>query len=124
MLEIHVKKDTEGYENIIAKINTEKVKIIESFSSGIVDGYGVYSVSDGKITVFDYDGSDLNVIDGIIRTILFKGQFKGINECEFALVDAEKYDKLSKLKFVSDSDKTIRDISDFMNNCKKCKEIQ
>lgn len=124
MLEIHEKKSFEGYENIVSQINTEKIKVIESFSSDIVDGYGVYSVSRDKITVYDYDGSDLNIIDGIIRTILFKGQFKGINVCEFALLDNSKYDKLKALKFINDSDKIIHDIADFMNNCKKCKELQ
>lgn len=124
MLEIHEKKSFEGYENIVSQINAEKIKVIESFSSDIVDGYGVYSVSGDKITVYDYDGSDLNIIDGIIRTILFKGQFKGINVCEFALLDNSKYDKLKALKFINDSDKIIHDIADFMNNCKKCKELQ
>lgn len=124
MLEIHEKKSFEGYENIVSQINEEKIKVIESFSSDIVDGYGVYSVTREKITVYDYDGSDLNIIDGIIRTILFKGQFKGINVCEFALLDGSKYDRLKALKFISDPDKTIHDIADFMNNCKKCKELQ
>lgn len=124
MLEIHEKKSFEGYENIVSQINAEKIKVIESFSSDVVDGYGVYSVSGDKITVYDYDGSDLNIIDGIIRTILFKGQFKGINVCEFALLDESKYDKLKALKFINDSDKIIHDIADFMNNCKKCKELQ
>ena len=124
MLEIHEKKSFEGYENIVSQINAEKIKVIESFSSDVVDGYGVYSVSGDKITVYDYDGSDLNIIDGIIRTILFKGQFKGINVCEFSLLDNSKYDKLKALKFINDSDKIIHDIADFMNNCKKCKELQ
>lgn len=124
MLEIHEKKSFEGYENIVSQINAEKIKVIESYSSDVVDGYGVYSVSGDKITVYDYDGSDLNIIDGIIRTILFKGQFKGINVCEFALFDDSKYDKLKALKFINDSDKIIHDITDFMNNCKKCKELQ
>lgn len=123
MLEIHEKKSFEGYEKIISQINAEKIKVIESFSSDIVDGYGIYSVSREKITVYDYDGSDMNIIDGIIRTILFKGQFKGINVCEFALLDNSKYDRLKALKFINDSDKIIHDIADFMSNCKKCKEL-
>lgn len=124
MLEIHEKKSTEGYDNLLSQINAQNIKIIESFSSDVVDGYGIYSAADGKITVYDYDGDDLNIIDGIIRTILFKGQFKGINECKFSLIDNSKYKKLESLKFIGDSDKTIHDIADFMNNCKKCKEIK
>lgn len=124
MLEIHEKKSQDGYEKIISQIGAENVKIIESYSSDVVDGYGVYSAIPGKITVYDYDGSDIGIIDGIIRTILFKGQFKGINECEFALLDESKYGKLITLKFVSETDKTIHDIAYFMNNCKKCKEIK
>lgn len=124
MLEIHEKKSFDGYEKQIAMIDAENLKIVESYSSGIIDGYGIYSNSKDKITVFDYDGSDINIIDGIIRTILFKGQFKGINVCEFALIDNQKYEKLSVLNFIKDSNKIIQDIESFMGNCKKCKELQ
>ena len=41
MLEIHEKKNFEGYEDIINKIGREELRIIESFSNGMVDGYGI-----------------------------------------------------------------------------------
>ena len=117
MLEIHEKKNFEGYEDIINKIGREELRIIESFSNGMVDGYGIYAVYPEQITIYDFDGNDFDIIDGIIRTILFKGQFKGINSCEFKLVAAD-------LNFIENRGGYIRNIDEFMNNCKKCKELR
>lgn len=124
MLEIHEKKSFEGYEKQLELIKKDNVKIIESYSSGIVDGYGIYLVESDEIVIYDYDGDDIAVIDGIIRTILFKAQFKGINKCRFGLIEDEKYEKLEKLRFVNDEVKVIEDIANFMDNCKKCKELK
>ncbi|MBQ7047272.1 MAG: hypothetical protein IJN85_06005 [Oscillospiraceae bacterium] len=124
MLEIHEKQSHNGYENQISLIGNENVKIIESYSSDVVDGFGIYAVDGGEIIIYDYDGADLAVIDGIIRTILFKAQFKGINSAHFRLIDNEKYDKLEKLRFISGDVKAIDDIANFMDNCKKCKELK
>lgn len=100
MLEIHEKKNFEGYEDIINKIGREELRIIESFSNGMVDGYGIYAVYPEQITIYDFDGNDFDIIDGIIRTILFKGQFKGINSCEFKLVDNDKNKIAADLNFI------------------------
>ena len=124
MLEIHEKKNFEGYEDIINKIGREELRIIESFSNGMVDGYGIYAVYPEQITIYDFDGNDFDIIDGIIRTILFKGQFKGINSCEFRLVDNDKNKIAADLNFIENRGGYIRNIDEFMNNCKKCKELR
>ena len=67
MLEIHEKKNFEGYEDIINKIGREELRIIESFSNGMVDGYGIYAVYPEQITIYDFDGNDFDIIDGIIQ---------------------------------------------------------
>lgn len=81
MLEIHEKKNFEGYEDIINKIGREELRIIESFSNGMVDGYGIYAVYPEQITIYDFDGNDFDIIDGIIRTILSKGSLMA-NSCD------------------------------------------
>ena len=111
MLEIHEKKNFEGYEDIINKIGREELRIIESFSNGMVDGYGIYAVYPEQITIYDFDGNDFDIIDGIIRTILFKGQFKGINSCEFKLVDNDKNKIAADLNFIENRGGYIRNLS-------------
>lgn len=123
MLEIHEKKNFEGYEEKIAGIKNEGLHIIESFSNGIVDGYGIYTAYPEKIIIYDFDGDDLDIIDGIIRTILFKGQFKGIVACEFNLSEYKKNIAVD-LNFINNQDRYIKNIEEFMNNCKKCKELR
>ena len=85
---------------------------------------GIYAVYPEQITIYDFDGNDFDIIDGIIRTILFKGQFKGINSCEFKLVDNDKNKIAADLNFIENRGGYIRNIDEFMNNCKKCKELR
>ena len=119
MLEIHEKKNTDGYENIIQNIDCQYLHIVES-----INGDSVYSVDENGVTIYDFDSSDMNVTDGIIRTILFKAMLSGINECIFEIKDENKIHNLTKLGFVMEHEQCINDISNFMINCKKCKELQ
>ena len=124
MLEIHEKKNTDGYENIIQNIDCQYLHIVESINGDSVNGYGIYSVDENGVTIYDFDSSDMNVTDGIIRTILFKAMLSGINECIFEIKDENKIHNLTKLGFVMEHEQYINDISNFMINCKKCKELQ
>lgn len=124
MLEIHERQDTNGYENVVATILTENIHIVESINNGAVNGYGIYSVGDNGLAIHDYESSEWEIIDGIIRAILFKGMLGGINRCDFQVRDVEKQNKLIKLGFIKDDLKQIEDINDFMSNCKKCKHSQ
>ena len=124
MLEIHERQDTNGYENVVATILSENIHIVESINNGAVNGYGIYSVGDNGLAIHDYESSEWEIIDGIIRAILFKGMLGGINRCDFQVRDVEKQNKLIKLGFIKDDLKQIEDINDFMSNCKKCKHSQ
>ena len=124
MLEIHEKKNTDGYENIIQNIDCQYLHIVESINGDSVNGYGIYSVDENGVTIYDFDSSDMNVTDGIIRTILFKAMLSGINECIFEIKDENKIHNLTKLGFVMEHEQCINDISNFMISCKKCKELQ
>lgn len=124
MLEIHEKKDTVGYEEIIDNIDCQYLHIVESINGQQVNGYGIYSVDENGIIIYDFNGSDMNITDGIIRTILFKAMLSGINECLFEIKNENKLHIIENLGFIKKNKKYIHDISDFMINCKKCKELQ
>ncbi len=124
MLEIHERQDTIGYENIISTILTENIKIVESKNGDEINGYGIYSVGENGLAIHYYDSEDWDIIDGIIRTILFKGLLGGINRCDFCVRDLEKQEKLIKLGFIKEDAKSIEDINDFMSSCKNCKHSQ
>ena len=123
MLEIHEKIDITGYEDAAEQINADSVHIVESFNGTEKNGYGIYSISEDNVVIYDYKSEELAITDGIIRAILFKGMLGGKNRCEFELTDSEKYEEVIKLGFINKNAKSINDISDFMSNCKKCKEL-
>lgn len=124
MLEIHERHDTNGYETIVGQITSGTVHIVESLDKGNVNGYGVYTadaVDDTQvIVIYDYSGEEWDIIDGVIRTILFKGMLGGINKCEFRITDSEKKAKLIKLGFITEDRLSVDDINDFMSGCKSC----
>lgn len=124
MLEIHEKKNTDGYEEIISNIDCEYLRIVESIDEDKVNGYGIYAVDENGLTVFDFDSADVNITDGIIRTMLFKAMIAGINECSFQIKNQDKIHILERIGFIKENKKCINDISNFMINCKKCKELQ
>ena len=49
MLEIHEKKNTDGYENIIQNIDCQYLHIVESINGDSVNGYGIYSVDETEL---------------------------------------------------------------------------
>ena len=122
MLEIHERTDTKGYEDKVQNINSEFVHVVESINGESVNGYGIYSIDENGLKIYDFDGEKWDITDGEIRTILFKGMLGGLNRCEFFISDAEKNKKLKTLGFVKDGVNSIDDINDLMSNCKKCKE--
>lgn len=120
MLEIHERHDTIGYENVINTILSENIKIVESKNGNTTNGYGIYSVGENGLAIHDYNSSELEIIDGIIRTILFKGMLGGINRCDFQVRDVDKQEKLKRLGFINNDLKSIEDINNFMSSCKHC----
>lgn len=123
MLEIQEKFSAEGYGELIEKAEGYDLHITEAFDKGRVTGFIAYAYSSGKTLIFDYDdGGDLYLCDGLVRSVLFKSCLKGIEEAYFVIEDGEKLDRLKKLKFVQNDDKTLKNLDDFMNSCKKCRE--
>ena len=66
MLEIHEKTDISGYEKDLIGIDSDRIHIVESFNGKLKNGYGIYSVNEDNVTVYDYQSDELSVTDDII----------------------------------------------------------
>lgn len=121
MLEIHENPDHSAYSAQLAKINKDNTIVVESFENGEVTGYGIYSCDTNKVIIHDFSYTDnLYLLDGIIRTMLFKANMQGIDLAEFDIIDNDKLKLLDLLKY----NKKIDSINYFFSNCKKCKELK
>ena len=117
MLEIHQRENTNGYEEMISGI--EYPIIIEAVTGDNVDGYCIYSVSDGEIFIHKLSyNNDIYLCDGIIRTALFKVSFLGINKARFADECIEPAKKLH----LCDEEGVISSIESVMSGCEGCKK--
>lgn len=120
MLEIVQAKDYKKYSELFEKLKIEDeiISVVEAMDNKNVIGCGIYHFDD-KSVIIDYidSGDDLQLYDGIVRSILFLAMNNGINSAVFNIDD---YSSLIKLKFINGKDKFINNINNFMNNCKKC----
>lgn len=117
MLEIHQRKDINGYEDIISGI--EYPIIIEAVTGDKVDGFSVYSVSDGTVFIHKLQwNDDLYLCDGIIRTALFKASFIGIDKAHFA----DEYIEIAKRLHLCDENGNLSSIASVMGGCENCKK--
>jgi hypothetical protein len=125
MLEILECKNTKKYDHILENTEAkEKLYVVEACDKEKVNGYAIYGYSEDKVLIYDFECSnDLYLCDGIIRSVLLKATLKGIDIADFIIEDFNKIKILKALKFVGNNDKKLFNIMDFMNNCKKCKEI-
>ena len=75
-----------------------------------------------RTVVYDYDDSgDIMLCDGLVRSVMLKSVMKNIDSIIFDIPNAEKYDTLKKLKFLSNQDRQCNDLNSFMNACEHCK---
>jgi len=124
MLEIHEAKNINAYRSVIDTLPSgREYKIIESYSpDGSVTGSGIYTFENDSVIICDCRyGDDIDLCDGILRTILFKAMLKGVDtgKCEAYVAEKNLFDvmKYPHLNY------TIESIDNFLNSCKKCKEM-
>jgi hypothetical protein len=120
MLEIVQAKDYKKYGELFEKLKIEDeiISVVEAMDNKKVIGCGIYHF-DEKSVIVDYidSGDDLQLYDGIVRSILFLAMNNGINRAVFNFDD---YSDLVKLKFTNGKDNFINDISEILVSCKKC----
>jgi len=126
MLKILETSDNAKYSTILEKISISEyaeLHISEAKENDGVKGYIIYSYTPEQVTIYDVnDGHDYNYCDGLVRSVLFKAELKGIEKAVFLVDNPEMLKRLTLLGFVKNDEKTIDSIVDIMENCKKCKE--
>mgnify|MGYP000021180684 FL=1 len=125
MLEIQEKFSSDGYENVIAEAGSKNLHITEAMDKNNVIGFIAYAYNDDAVIIYDFDdGGDLYLCDGLVRSVLFKGCLKGLDSAVFEVKDKTKFARLKSLSFVKDNHKILDNMNEFMDKCKKCKEIR
>ena len=123
MLEIVQARDYKKYYKLFEELNIadEIVSVAEAMDNGNVIGFGIYHYIN-KSVVIDYidSKSDLELCDGITRTILFLALNNNINSAIFKM---DNKSDLIKLRFISENKNSIMDIANFMDTCKNCKNF-
>ena len=126
MLRILETSDISRYSEILENISVseyDELHISEAKENDGVKGYIIYSYQPEQVTIYDIDdGHDLNYCDGLVRSVLFKAELKGIEKAVFLVDNPDMLKRLALLRFVQNDEKTIENITDIMENCKKCKE--
>lgn len=121
MLEILENFSHEGYEDIISS-HGKDVHITEALNGNEKLGYIAYLYEKEKTVVYGlYDGGDIMLCDGLVRSVMFKSCMKGIDSIVFELPDESCYKNLIRLKFISGDSRVSENIERFMNGCENCK---
>jgi len=127
MLRILEQKNFTAYENIIQNLNLPELTELH-LSEALDDenhikGWILYAYQPEQILIYSLDdGNDWNYCDGLVRSVLFKAQLRGIEKAVFKITDQAMLARLEKLNFVRNDNKILENISEIMENCKKCKE--
>lgn len=129
MLEILEQKHPENYRENLDKIREipgmefAEIHISEAIEENQVKGWILYAYQPEQVIIYEVsDNGDWNQCDGLVRSVLFKAQLRGINQAWFLVEDPEMNGRLAKLGFMKNNQKKLKNIMDVMENCKKCKE--
>lgn len=126
MLEILQAKNKEKYRDKITQLNLDfdTSFAVEAADEGNSLGYGIYhfDIDDDYNPLVEidyiYDNSDILLLDGIIRSILFLAMMRQVDKAKFSLTQT---DEIAKLGFVQNNYNYLDSIAKFMSKCKSCK---
>lgn len=126
MLEILQARNKEKYKDRISELNLDfdLSFVVEATDEGSSLGFGIYhfGIDEDYNPVVEIDyvfyNSDILLLDGIVRSILFLAMMKQIDKAKFNLVQT---DDLLKLDFVQNNYNYLDSIEKFMSKCKSCK---
>ncbi|MBQ4465575.1 MAG: hypothetical protein II916_06400 [Oscillospiraceae bacterium] len=126
MLRILEQKDTSAYETLISGLDLSpyaQLHISEATENDGVKGFIVYSYTPEEVTIHALDdGGDLNQCDGLVRSVLFKAELKGIERAVFLVNEPAMRQRLELLRFVKNDENVLENIANIMDSCKSCKE--
>lgn len=126
MLEILQARNKENYREKISNLNLDydSTFAVEATDEGNSLGYGIYHfVVDENYTPiveidYVFDNSDILLLDGIIRSVLFLAMMRNVDKAKFNLTQT---DEILKLGFVQNNYNYLDSIAKFMSKCKSCK---
>lgn len=122
MLKIVEQTDLTAYSALLDTIQAPgKLYLTEALEGIAVTGLIVYAYEPEQVVIYHVeDGGDLYLCDGLVRSVLFKAELKGIEQAFFALTDAGMMERMRILHFVQNDEKVLKEIRSVMENCKKC----
>lgn len=127
MLRILEQKNLEAYQDKIkqlavpADIPLHLTEALDDHHE--IQGYILYAYQPEAVSIYALDDhQDWNYCDGLVRSVLFKAQLKGIQKAVFMIQDTKMIERLVKLGFIKNNQNTLENIMEVMENCKKCKE--
>ena len=126
MLTILEQKDFSCYTDVISGLDgdlTALLHISELTEPDGVKGYIIYAYQPEQVVICALDdGGDLNYCDGLVRSVLFKAELKGLERAAFRIDSEKMRERLQLLGFVKNNENILEPIADIMDSCKSCKE--
>ena len=126
MLRILEQNDLTAYRELLDKLSLPpyaELHVSEVTEPDGVKGFIVYDYTPEEVTVHAVeDGGDLNYLDGLVRSVLFKAQLKGLSRAVFQVNNKTIRHRLQVLRFVENDENVLENIADIMNSCKSCRE--
>jgi len=117
-----IKETFDGYDEIRQAVSD--VHITEVLADDIITPHGfiAYAYQADRVVIYDYDGSgDLNVCDGLVRSVLLKAVLRGLETAVFDVAETKRK-PLIQLKFITDGNSVLNNINRLMNGCQGCKK--
>ena len=125
MLTILEQKDTARYADLLKGLDMPAgaLHVSELTEPDGVKGYILYAYEPAQVVILALDdGGDLNYCDGLVRSVLFKAELKGLERADFRITDAKMRQRIELLRFVKTDENVLEPIADIMDSCKSCKE--
>lgn len=124
MLTILEQKDLSAYQDLIKTLpDKSELHLSEAHDGEKVKGWILYTYETDQVVIYDVnDGGDWNYCDGLVRSVLFKAELRGIERALFCVDSETMLQRLRTLHFVNNDENILESIADIMNGCQKCKE--
>jgi hypothetical protein len=126
VLEIIEQKNPDAYRELFGALQTKSdapLHLTEAMENGEAKGYILYAYEPEYVAVYAVsDGGDWNLCDGLVRSVLFKAELRGIEKAVFVMEQEDMLLRMRKLGFVNNAENILYNIQEIMERCEKCKE--
>jgi len=126
MLQIVEQKDLSSYAELIHALRVPegtKLYLTEALDGGVVTGYIVYAYEPDRVAIYAVDdGGDLYLCDGLVRSVLFKAELRGLERAVYYVQNTAMMERICSLRLAQKNSGILENIHEIMESCKKCKE--